>query len=82
VKITFFLFRLACFGPAHPNLANKMPSLAAITSVKIVPAGRTPAVARGLPVTIDVPGAWEDLTVGAVKKALAERFPKVRVPIL
>jgi very-long-chain enoyl-CoA reductase len=57
-----------------------MPTLAVVTPVKIVAAGRAPPLARGLPVTLDVPGAWDELAVGAVKAALAERFPQVRPP--
>jgi very-long-chain enoyl-CoA reductase len=55
-----------------------MPSLSIVTPIKISAAGRTPSIARDLPVTIHVPGAWEDLTIGTVKHALAEKFPKVR----
>jgi hypothetical protein len=60
-----------------PLLSNTMPSIAVVTPISIVPAGRAPALAKGLPVTIDVPGAWDELTVGAVKAALVERFPQV-----
>jgi hypothetical protein len=73
----------ACPALFHAHLPPlqapaQMPSLSSVTSVKISPAGRAPTVARGLPVTLDVPGSWEDLTVGAVKAALADKFPKVR----
>jgi hypothetical protein len=54
------------------------PSLSTVTSVKISPAGRAPSVARGLPVALDVPRVWEDLAVGAVQAALADKFPQVR----
>jgi hypothetical protein len=66
-------------GPGYAHtLLHTMPTLAVVTPVKIVAAGRAPPLARGLPVTLDVPGAWDELAVGAVKAALAERFPQVR----
>lgn len=56
-----------------------MPSLAVVTPISIAPAGgRAPALAKELPVTLDVPGAWDELTVGAVKATLADRFPQAR----
>jgi hypothetical protein len=40
--------------------------------------GRAPPVARGLPVALDDPGVWEDLALGAVQAALADKFSQVR----
>ncbi|KAI6025055.1 hypothetical protein PISMIDRAFT_655098 [Pisolithus microcarpus 441] len=48
-----------------------------MVSVTVVPAGKTPSVARGLPYTVELPGKQvEDTTVRDIKVALAERFPK------
>jgi hypothetical protein len=57
-----------------------MPSASTVTSVKISPAGRDPLVERILPVILAVPGAWEDLTVGAVQPeaALADKVKLLR----
>jgi hypothetical protein len=68
--------KLSSSHPPPPCLL--MPSLSSVTSVKISPARRAPPVARGLPVALDVSGVWEDLTVGALEAAFADKFPKVR----
>ncbi|KAG6336375.1 hypothetical protein ID866_2732 [Astraeus odoratus] len=48
-----------------------------MVSITISPAGRAPAVARGLPCVIDIPGKQaDDTTVGDVMAALHKKFPK------
>ncbi len=49
----------------------------AALSVTVSPVGKAPSIARGLPITINLP---EDDTVEDVKKAIELRFPKVRLP--
>ncbi|KII89682.1 hypothetical protein PLICRDRAFT_39817 [Plicaturopsis crispa FD-325 SS-3] len=48
-----------------------------MVAVKISAAGKTPAVGRGLPFTVEIPGkGLDDVTVADLKDALAAKFPK------
>jgi hypothetical protein len=64
--------RCACPALFHPllHLAKRLrpcPLCQASLSRKISHVGGFVPVARGPPVTLHVPGAWEDLAVGAVE---------------
>jgi len=50
-----------------------------MVTVTVSAAGKPPAVARGLPFTVEIPGkSIDQVTIGDVKSSLAARFPKVR----
>ncbi len=59
-----------------PDASLSRTTMAAL-SITVSPVGKAPSIARGLPITINLP---EDDTVEDVKKAIELRFPKVRLP--
>lgn len=52
------------------------------TTITVKPAGRAPSLAKSLPVTLDFPKPPQQITIGEVKAALQEKFPRVRLAVI
>jgi hypothetical protein len=62
-------------------LAHTHPTYTSLkmVTVTISAAGKAPAVAQGLPLTLEIPRkSIDEVTVGDVKSSLSAKFPKVR----